>query len=213
MIELFSIATGVACGFLSSSPLGTINLWIVDRTLRDSTNPGEKSLRALKWFLLGVIAADLAYAAAAAWGYHTFLAETKLEKWVAGVGGIFLIILGLISLSRSGNEKAYFSLNQNSPIRELLLGAFMCGSNPGFFLFWIFAIDQIENHLGLILTGTAVPCFLAGIALGDLLWFSVLARIVCRFRSMVSKRVKNIINRSVGATFVMIGALGILKIV
>jgi threonine/homoserine/homoserine lactone efflux protein len=204
----FSFAAGLICGFLSSSPLGSINLWIIARILND----GARSARII-WYLLGVVSADLTYAALAAWGYHALFSDTAAEAWIAGLGGSFLILLGVLALRRHADEgPADPGAKTASPLRQWLLGVFMCGSNPGFLLFWIYAIDQLENHFAAAFTGQALWFFLAGIAAGDLLWFGLLITGIGRFRHMVSEKINRVVNRAVGAAFIVIGVVSIIKI-
>lgn len=205
---LFSFAAGLVCGFLSSSPLGSINLWIIARILNDV----RQSTRII-WYLMGVVSADLTYAVLAAWGYRALFSDTAAEAWIAGLGGSFLILLGIFAWRRHPDESpGDLAGKAASPARQWLLGIFMCGSNPGFLLFWIFAIDQLENHFAGAFSDQTLWFFLAGIAAGDLLWFGLLIAGVRRFRNMVSEKFTQVVNRAVAAAFIVIGTISIIKI-
>lgn len=205
---LLLAACGALGGFVSSTPLGVINLWIVDSSI-------EASDRALKWFVLGVIVADVLYAALAAWGYHQFLQEGNLSRWMELIGGAFLVILGVANLRKAAAARksgaALPPAVGERPFKDFTLGAFMCGSNPAFLMFWIYVIKKIEDGLAVTLTDASIIAFLGGIGLGDTLWFKLITTVVRRGRNAVNPRMLRLVSSGIAVVFVGFGIVALAK--
>ena len=194
-------------GFCSSAPLGAINLYITDRILARRDAP-------VRHFLLGVIGMDCVHAALAAWGYHVFFEAGPVGRWLSIAGGAFLVLLGSMSLrrradqARRGDQPPVVAAARR-PINDGLLGAFMCGANPAFLMFWVFAIDQVERQLDTDIVGWRLAVFLLGVALGDGLWFLVLLSLVRRGRDVVKPRILASVRATIAAAFVLVGGIAI----
>ncbi len=205
---LLLASCGAIGGFLSSTPLGVINLWVVNSAIDDAD-------KVLKWFIIGVIAADVSYAAVAAWGYHQFLQEGNLGRWLEFAGGAFLIILGLANLRKVAASTDKTVENKpptgKKPFRDFTLGVFMCGSNPAFLMFWVYAIKKVEEHFHITLTDQSICAFLAGIGLGDALWFKLITKVVRRGRSRVNTRALRYLSSGIAVAFVSFGILAVAK--
>ena len=207
-IMLTSLAT--IAGFCSSAPLGAINLWVTDRVL------GRKEV-ALTAYLMGVIGADGAHALIAAWGYHAFFDEGPVARWLSIFGGLFLVILGGIGLKQRTRRVLTVTTEivndvptvTGGPLSDFLLGAFMCGANPGFLAFWVFAINQIERQTGIAVTGWQLLPFLLGIAFGDSVWFWLLLRLVRRGLDSVQPRFLASLRLGIAAAFVLVGTFAV----
>jgi threonine/homoserine/homoserine lactone efflux protein len=207
-ILLLLAACGAVGGFLSSTPLGVINLWVVNSAIDD----GEK---ALKWFVVGVIAADVSYAGVAAWGYHQFLQEGNLGRWLELMGGAFLVILGVANLRKvaasNGKKVEDKPPTGKTPFKDFTLGAFMCGSNPAFLMFWVYAIKKVEEHFHVTLTDQSIIAFLGGIGLGDALWFKLITSVVRRGRAKVNTRALRFVSSGIAVAFVSFGLFALAK--
>jgi len=213
VFETISAAlAGAALGFASSTPLGVINLWVADATL-------ARTERRLVWFLAGVIACDALFAALAVWGYHTFLEDPTVTAWLELVGGLFLLFLGYRSVILSeakdlsdSNQDGSFSPSparqtrlRMTRLRDVTLGATLCGSNPAFLMFWVVAIGALDNEIGLIITAKDVPALVLGVIIGDTLWFWLLTRLVRRGRDVFTPVVLDRVRKGIGWTFVVLG--------
>lgn len=197
---------GIAGGFGSSAPLGPINLWIAD-TLLDS--PAAK----LRAFLSGVIACDAGYALLACWGYYQFLEDSTAGRVLGIAGGVFLVSLGVVAMRkqslREGDVKKA-ALSTGNPLRDFCVGAFMVASNPGFLMFWMFVIEVLEHQLALHVVGGGAGFFVAGIVLGDFLWFSLLRYLVQRGRESFQTRWLRFLRVGIAAAFVVCGIVTVL---
>jgi threonine/homoserine/homoserine lactone efflux protein len=170
---LVCLVAGMIGGIVSSAPIGPINLWVADATLRGQD-------RTLTGFLGGVILCDVAYAALAAWGYHAVAQDGRTAAWLSLLAGGVLIVLGLVMTARAGAEQrpAPGRPAPFTPARHFLLGTIMMGGNPAFLMFWVFVVDLVSWQIGgPIRSGLLVP-LLAGVIIGDALWFAFLTRLV-----------------------------------
>lgn len=209
-------AAGACGGFISSTPLGVINLWIVHSSI-------ERRRESVRWFVSGVISADVAYAAIAAWGYHVFVQDGPVGRSLELVGGTFLVVLGVLNLRQAWTKRTPSSEAEavrgnaanapriRKPGQDFALGAFMCGSNPVFLMFWVYVIKQVEDHLAITLSKAAIIAFLCGIALGDSLWFRLLTFVVSRSRTAVRPRVLRYVSSGIAVAFVGFGLVALMK--
>lgn len=204
--DLLLLLVGCLAGFCSSAPLGVINLWVSDATLARQ----EKHLLP---FLSGVIVMDVAYAAVAFWGYHTYLQDGPSAAVLGIMGGIFLVVLGFLSL-RKGQAETHqdrFVQRQPTPWRDTLLGVFMVFSNPAFLMFWVFVIKVIEDKLGHVIAMDGEITFLTGIVIGDFVWFSLLIALVRRSRSSFQPRLLTKIRAGIAWCFIAFGVWSVYK--
>ena len=206
---LFILLAGLCGGFASSAPLGAINLWISDATLRHREDR-------LSWFIVGVILMDTIHASLAAWGYHAFLQDGPVGRWLSIAGGAFLIVIGSLSfLKRNAARQREAEAQGKGPepkrrkVNDFILGAFMCGANPAFLMFWVFAVGLIEKHVGIPVNSTGLALFLGGIAFGDGLWFLLLIRLVRKGREAFKPRVLASVRATIAMAFVVVGTIAI----
>lgn len=207
-VAITLLAAGAVGGFLSSTPLGVINLWVADATLaRPVTLP--------PWsFISGVIAADLIWAGLAAWGYHTFVQGSVVAHWLEIGGGLFLAVLGIGSLlkRRTPSRQSLAAVDQPpGNAKDATLGFVMCASNPAFLVFWVFALQEVEVRLGLDPGPWEAAFFVIGAGVGDAGWFRVLLWILRKTRSSVTTKPFKIARQVVAGLFVAVGIGGIVK--
>ena len=205
---LLVLAAGALGGFVSSTPPGVINLWIVHSSL-------ERRRESVAWFIAGVIAADVAYAGIASWGYHVFVQDGPVSRSLGLIGGLFFVGLGLLNLHQAWGAKSHAAdvegvtpitaTRARKPGQDFALGAFMCGSNPAFLMFWVCAVKQVEERFSITLTQAAIAAFLIGVALGDSLWFRLLTFVVHRGRGAVRPRILRYVSSGIAVVFVGFG--------
>jgi threonine/homoserine/homoserine lactone efflux protein len=206
-VEVLILTAGILGGISSSAPLGIINLWITDAVL-------SKNEHKITWFIVGVIIADAGHAAMASWGYHEFLQEGGFDRWIGLLGGAFIAGMGLWSL-RPTLKATQSTVTLPAPsyrkAHEFGLGLMMCGLNPGFLVFWMFIIDQIEKRLAAQVDGASLVAFLSGIIVGDILWFSVIIYLARKGRAHVDPKVLKLIRSGIAASFVALGVFAMYR--
>ena len=206
-VALFFLV-GLVSGFFSSAPLGPINLWIVSATIKEEFSKVTP-------FIIGVIISDLCFAGLAIWGYFHFLIGEQTSLYLNYIGGGFLIFLGIHSLVILQKER-----NKPSDIQSLdekggrfqgiLTGIIMCGSNPGFLMFWIFVVNFIEKQFSIQFGIMGPILFLLGVACGDGIWFWTLITLIKKGINISNPRILLNIRYGISIGFLLFGfyALG-----
>ncbi|MFK7824629.1 MAG: LysE family translocator [Oligoflexales bacterium] len=175
MLEFLTCTlAGILGGFGSSCGVGPINLWMADAAFM-------RRYKDIYWFLLGVVITDICYAFLAAWGYHSLLIESPYLKYISYFGAIFMILIGISLFFKKNSEQQKENGIQKKSWKYFFLGTILTGSNPGFLLFWVFVIDFLSGHIGISVNANLLAIFLLGVAIGDLAWFGILAKIVAKF--------------------------------
>jgi threonine/homoserine/homoserine lactone efflux protein len=198
------LVLGLICGFLSSSPPGTINLWLINQTLH--------SRKESNWFLFGIVIADCGYAAIAAWGYHTLIEGTAIETAMLVLAAVCILFLGATTLFKKNKEIDKDFTISEKPWQQLTMGLIMCGGNPAFLVFWIFAVGVLQETFGIYLEEFFLLLFIFGIVIGDYLWFSFLINLVKKFRQKITSKYVLLINKVTGITFLVIGSLALIEL-
>ena len=122
----------------------------------------------LLWFLAGVVAVDMGFAAIAFLGYHFVIEESNAAQIITLVGAAFLVLLGVLNLrslmvNKNGAESHHFKGGATTArLKDVGLGAFLCGSNPAFLMFWVFVVNLINAKLNVEPTALLVLLFAGG---------------------------------------------------
>lgn len=166
MSLLLLLIISVICGVISSTPPGPINLYIAQKVLLKN-NHGRSSI------LLGIVFADVLFAALAFTGYYTFLKDNNIEKWIITLGSLLIIVLGIIQFIQNRKEVLVSKGKQPaiSSLASFIKGFLLCGSNPGFLLWWVFVASKYSEFSITVKSLFDVVVVISGIALGDFLWF------------------------------------------
>lgn len=198
---------GLLAGFLSSSPIGPINLWLIESVLR------EKPARGLWTFVTGVIIADLVAAGVAGLSVPALQSSFAVGSYVlraVGVGFLLLFAFQTIrSLSASpkggqGDKEALDLETREDRFRRLKgsegsfvlfsMGFTLCVSNPAFFLFWATALDWMMQLIAIPFGWWEWSVLLLFIGMGDALWFGLLIhytqRSVHRFGDSLLRQIR-----------------------
>jgi len=150
---------GLLGGFLSSMPLGPINLIVIDLV-------AQRRIEKLVWFLLGAILADALVAAASLFG----LIYVDLSPRVAlALGALCAAILLAYAVASWQSSQGAAQPTPRAPIAIAGLGFSLCLFNPLFPLFWVSFVASYEE----LFASSRVfpPAFLSGLVIGDALWF------------------------------------------
>ncbi len=214
MLELSFLIflTAFIGGFFSSIPLGPINLWIINSSLTQETR------KAVKPFVIGVVLADAFFAFIAILGYYTIFKEVLSNRLIILSGGSFLLFLGVYTLFQalSKKEKKHQTgvppkLTSVSTIKYFSLGLFLCGSNPGFLMFWVFFVGlsgslfhtHFSSHMG--------PLFIAGVVLGDIFWFKGLSHYTSKYTTNLSSKLLRTFHLVASLVFITFGVISIVR--
>jgi threonine/homoserine/homoserine lactone efflux protein len=193
-------------GVVSSAPIGPINLWVADATLR-------KQDRTLAAFLSGVILCDVGYAALAAWGHRAVVGDARVGALLSLMTGGVLMVVGAIMIRRAGAEQRPVPSRPVpfTPARHFLLGTIMMGGNPAFLMFWVFVVDFVALQIGGPLrSGLLVP-FLAGVIIGDALWFAFLTGMVGSGSPLLGTVARQRLERALALGFIAAGIYSIMR--
>ena len=202
------IVRGFLLGFAIAAPVGPIGLLCIQRTLSGGPLVGLASG-------LGAATADAFYGTVAAFGLTVvsgFLIEQQF--WLALVGGLFLVYLGVRTLlaapaeraavSRSGEARsipaAYvstFLLTITNPMTILAFGAIFAGAG----------LAAAGNAAG---SGTTSAGWMVlGVFGGSAAWWLLLSGGVSLLRARINGRVLLWVNRAAGAILVVFGVLAV----
>jgi threonine/homoserine/homoserine lactone efflux protein len=161
-------AAGLVGGFLSSTPLGPINLIVIDLVARRLTYT-------LLIFLLGVLVADAGIATASLWGLRSLAPEPHIALALAGVCAVVLMIYAVSSWRSSAHA---VERPAGPPWRMGAVGFSLCLLNPLFALFWV---TYVAGYAELFAREKVFAlAFAMGIVFGDVLWFGLLAKLAGR---------------------------------
>ena len=161
-MDLSLLFIGMAIGVAVTAPLGPVNILVIRNAIRRGFTVA---------FLvgLGAVAADLLYAAAAAYGvsWVSHLVEAYARPLLI-VGGVLLVVTGVwlarkhLSLSAVGTEEP-----QAARLAGKMLAAFgLTITNPGEFFGFLAIFGTMSGMLRLHDDWTRPPTVIAGVAIG-----------------------------------------------
>lgn len=196
------LATGIAIGLSVTAPLGPVNIMVIRNAIRRGF--GVAFLTGL-----GAVAADVIYAAVAAYGISTVAhAITNYARPLMVAGGLLLVVMG-VRLARARIGLAELQLQAPPRARQVVAKMFTAFSltltNPGVF-FGFLAIFATMNAVLRLGESAARPLtVVAGVALGGMLWWLFLSFTASRFQSRIGEKAFDRINRWTG---LLIAAFG-----
>jgi threonine/homoserine/homoserine lactone efflux protein len=194
---------GALSGFLSSTPLGPINLWVADHKLSRSPNAR------LWYFLAAVILVDITFATAALWGHFELLDETTEMRWAGILSGAFTALLGLLFFIKARAPLEIGpSLKKVNKWSSFLQGLLLTGANPAFLIFWLFVANQIMSRMDKILTVPEILTFALGVIAGDIIWFFSFTWILTHLGKRSQANTLKKIRMAVGIIFFLLGITG-----
>ena len=200
-MDLSLLLTGIAIGLAVTAPLGPVNILVI----RSAIWRGF-----LVAFLvgLGAVAADVLYAAAAAYGisWVSHLIEAYARPLLV-VGGVLLVVTG-VWLARKRLVLA--PVEADEPQAAKLVGKMLAAfgltiSNPGEFFGFLAIFGTMSGMLRLHDDWTRPPTVIAGVAIGGIAWWLFVSFLVSRFKDRISERALARIGRWTG---VLIAAFG-----
>jgi len=169
--------TGFASGFLVSIPVGPINISIVN----------EGARRGFGWaFLIGLGATlmEVNYCAVAFAGFTHMFDSRWIKATMELVSFLLMLFLGvkyLLAHSLPATSKSIETVEHRfHPHTAFWTGFVRCLGNPNVLLFWITISATFISHEWMDDTWQSKGACLGGVALGSLLWFTLLSYLVSR---------------------------------
>ncbi len=188
----------LSIGLAVAAPVGPMSLLCIHRTL-DHGQPAGLAFGA------GIAAADLTYAAIAAFGI-TALSSLLLAGtyWIKLIGSLLLIVLGVrIALSKPAADSrkpvAAFGLHAFGTAYGLTL------ANPPTILFFAGIFASVAS----LATASRSVIFSAGVFAGSMLWWIILTRLVTKSAALMKPPIMAWINRFSGLVLIGFAAYGL----
>ncbi|HYM99407.1 MAG TPA: LysE family transporter [Aestuariivirgaceae bacterium] len=186
----------VTIGVAVAAPVGPMSLLCIHRTLDHGQPAGLR-------FGAGIAAADLTYAAIAAFGITAvswlLLAATF---WIKLIGSLLLIVLGVrIAVSRPApdSRKSGSGLHAFATVYGLTL------ANPPTILFFAGIFASVAS----LATASQSVVFSAGVFAGSMLWWIILTTLVTKSAALMKRPVMASINRLSGLVLIGFAAHGL----
>jgi threonine/homoserine/homoserine lactone efflux protein len=188
---------GVVIGFSLAAPIGPVGILCVRRTLEHGARYG---------LVIGVSAAacDMVTSIVAAFGITLVSDFISLEQyWIRLVGGIILLAIGYATFRpHSLADKAVKATGRHS--WTFFSTALLVFTNPlTLFAFAAaFAVIGVKNIVGHPVSGLML---VAGVFLGSLTWFVLLAGLVHSFKEKVMRVGLTLVSRVAGSLLMLCG--------
>lgn len=194
---------GAVVGFCLAVPIGPINVLCMRKTLAHGRLSGVASGA-------GAAMADAIYAGVAAFGLH-FISEALVghQMWLRLLGGALLCYLGYRTFVAEPQERELNSA-PSGLLADVLSTFFLTLTNPMTvisFAALFAAMDLGRSQAGLL--GSALV--VAGVFLGSMAWWILLAGLVGLFRDRVGIQGLKWANRTSGAIIAGFGLVSMLS--
>jgi len=188
----------LSIGMAVAAPVGPMSLLCIHRTLDHGQRSGLV-------FGAGVAAADLTYAAIAAFGV-TAVSSVLLAgtAWIRLVGSVLLIILGVriaLAAPRTDNRSA----SARSGRRVFLTAYGLTMTNPPTILFFAGIFAAVAS----MASASQSITFAVGVFAGSMLWWLILTTLVSRSAAFFRPTVLLWINRLSGAVLIAFAVYGL----
>ena len=197
-MDLWFFWKSLSIGMAVAAPVGPMSLLCIHRTLDHGQRSGLV-------FGAGVAAADLTYAAIAAFGV-TAVSSVLLAgtAWIRLVGSVLLIILGVriaLAAPRTDNRSA----SAGSGSRVFLTAYGLTMTNPPTILFFAGIFAAVAS----MASASQSITFAVGVFAGSMLWWLILTTLVSRSAAFFRPTVLLWINRLSGAVLIAFAVYGL----
>ncbi len=185
-------------GLAVAAPVGPMSLLCIHRTLDHGRAAGIV-------IGAGIAAADVSYAAIAAFGV-TAISTLLLAGmfWIKLAGSLLLAVLGArMALARPAMRSG--AAFRGSHIRAFVTAYALTMSNPPTILFFAGIFTAVASMATLAASAT----FAAGVFAGSLLWWIIITSVVARTATLIQPPVLLWINRISGAVLIGFAVYGL----
>ena len=198
------LVRGIVIGFAIAAPVGPIGVLCIRRTLADGRAAGLATG-------LGAATADAIYGAMAAFGL-TALTDLLVggQTWIRAIGGVFLIYLGIRTMSAEPAERAA-RLRGPGLVGAYATTFMLTLTNPMTILSFAAIFATIGIGASGYDLGPAVSLVL-GVFLGSALWWLSLSGVVGLLRSRFDMARLGWVNRISGGIIIAFGLAAIVSL-
>jgi threonine/homoserine/homoserine lactone efflux protein len=184
---------GLVTGVLLCLTFGTVFFSLVQNSVDNGYRSGIK-------IAFGVVVCDAIFVFFAIFGTALFPHVENFEKWMAGAGIVFLLILGLNNLLRNQPQIAYPKSKFGNFIFYFSTGFLLNGLNPVNFISWVTIATYVRSTLHYDLN--QISLFFGVSLLAILLTESGIALSAHRLKKIFTPRVAKIFNQVTGVVFI-----------
>ena len=177
-----TIFFGLILGFLSSIPVGAVQLEVIKKTINGHTKPAIATA-------LGSATSDLLYGLLTLFGFGHFLLHKDFQIFIYHMGIVFLLYL----IYKSYQEREYM-LHKEKRIKynkrlSFLTGFTIAVTNPGMIIWWFIGFRLYADlNLFDVITPFIKLCFVISGAIGLALYLILEAAILHRLKRSFSEK-------------------------
>lgn len=199
---LIYFTVGVLVTFVGAIPLGTVNISVINTTLKADARNAMKI----------AFAAGIAEIIISFYALHCSVVVSSfidMNQWIQVMIAIILFLIGGILFFKK--QKA--SREKKFKMSKYITGLFLGLLNPPVLVYWLFMITYLNKndfHLNMNSSLAILFVFFSGVYLGKLLTLYGYSR----FSILIKNKVQNIatvINRVIGVLLLVIGCVQLLK--
>ncbi|WP_420571843.1 LysE family transporter [Kordia sp.] len=199
---LIYFAVGILVTFIGAVPLGTVNISVINTTLRADARNAMKI----------AFAAGIAEIIISFYALHCSVMVAdfiNMNQWIQIMIAILLFLIGGVLFFKKQKETREKKFKMSKYVTGLFLGLL----NPPVLVYWLFMISYLnQNNFQLNMNSSLAILFVffSGVYLGKLLTLYGYSR----FSILIKNKVQNIalmINRVIGVLLFVIGCVQLLK--
>ncbi len=184
---------GLLTGILLSLTFGTVFFSLVQNSVDNGYRSGIK-------IALGVIVCDAIFVFFAIFGTTLLPHIDNFEKWMAGAGIVFLLILGINNLIRNQPQIAYPKSKFGNFIFYFSTGFLLNGLNPVNFISWVTIATYVRSTLHYDLA--QILSFFSASLVAIFLVESAIALSAHRLKRIFTPKRVRIFNQVTGVVFI-----------
>lgn len=186
---------GLITGVLLCLTFGTVFFSLVQNSVDNGYKSGIK-------IALGVVVCDAIFVFFAIFGTALLPHIENFERWMAGAGIVFLLILGITNLVQNKPKIAYPKSRFGSFLYYFSTGFLLNGLNPVNFISWVTIATYIRSTLHYEIAEIMV--FFGASLLAIFLTESGIALSAHKLKRIFTPRTVRIFNQVTGVVFVLI---------
>jgi len=199
---LLYFAIGILVTFLGALPLGTVNISVINTTLRADARNAMKI----------AVAAGIAEIIISFYALHCSVMVSyfiEMNQWIQITIALILFVIGGFLFFKKQKETREKKFKMSKYVTGLFLGLL----NPPVLAYWLFMISYLNKndfHLNMNSSIAILFVFFSGVYLGKLLTLYGYSRLSMLLKNRV-QNIASIINRVIGVLLFAIGCVQLMK--